>query len=115
MRIQRSPFLCGPIAVLNAARALGVRLREREVRAHSGTTKKEGTNQFGVLSALDKLGFEFLEMNGTKQGAFHHLRDRIAEGWVGVLCVEEGNHWVAAIGVVGDRIVTFDSWNSAKK
>jgi len=114
MRIQRTAFSCGPLAILNAASALGVRLTEREIRLHTGTTKKEGTNSFGMLSALERLGFEFRQTNDHKHAAFHTLLESIVEGYVGVLCVEEGNHWIAAVGVVGSRIVTFDSWNSAK-
>ena len=112
MRLQRAPFLCGPLAILNGARALGIRLTEREIRLHTGTTKKDGTNAFGMLSALERLGLEFRGMNGTKATAFDHLLESIIEGYVGALCVEEGNHWIAAIGAVGNRIVTFDSWNS---
>jgi ABC-type bacteriocin/lantibiotic exporter with double-glycine peptidase domain len=113
MKIQRAPFLCGPLAVVNAARALGVHLTEREVRAHTGTTKKEGTNQWGILSALEKLGFRFIEVKADKLAAFELLRREIDDGAAAILSVEDGGHWAAAIGVIGQRIVTFDSWNSA--
>lgn len=113
MRLQRAGHLCGPLAILNAARALGVRLTEREIRLHTGTTKKEGTNQWGILSALEKLGFEFEEIKTDKWTAFNSLRGMLMNGYAGVLSVEDGRHWAAAIGVIGPRIITFDSWNSA--
>jgi ABC-type bacteriocin/lantibiotic exporter with double-glycine peptidase domain len=92
---------------------LGVKLTEREIRAHTGTTKKEGTNQWGLLSALEKLGFEFEEMKAYKSTAFDALRGLLNDGYAAVLSVESGRHWAAAIGVIGQRVVTFDSWHSA--
>ncbi len=114
MRLQRAPFLCGPLAVLNAARALGVHLTEREIRLHTGTTKKDGTNQYGILSALEKLGFTFQEVKAhDKDIAFNNLYGFLKSGFACILSVEDGQHWAAAIGVIGQRIVTFDSWASA--
>jgi len=113
MRLQRSTFVCGPLSVLNAARALGVRLTEREIRLHTGTTKKDGTNEHGIKSALERLGFTFTEIRATKDLAFDMLYQALVDGAVGSLSVEEGRHWIAAIGIAGPRIVTFDSWNSA--
>lgn len=114
MKLQRAPYLCGPLSVVNAARALGVRLTEREVRVHTGTTKKDGTNQYGIQSALEKLGFTFNEIKSRdREIAFNDLYGFLKSGYAVILSVEDCRHWAAAIGVIGQRVVTFDSWNSA--
>jgi ABC-type bacteriocin/lantibiotic exporter with double-glycine peptidase domain len=98
---------------VNAARALGIKLTEREVRAHTGTTKKDGTNEHGIKSALERLGFSFHEIRAQKGVAFDVLFRALTDGSVGILSVEEGRHWAAAIGIIGERVITFDSWTSA--
>jgi ABC-type bacteriocin/lantibiotic exporter with double-glycine peptidase domain len=112
MRFQRDGHSCGVLAILNAAKAIGVRLSEREIRKHSGTTT-DGTTQHGILNALERLGLKGTEIKQTdKDEAFASVIDAVDEGKAVILAVEEDQHWVAGIGTCGKRLVTFDSWNS---
>jgi ABC-type bacteriocin/lantibiotic exporter with double-glycine peptidase domain len=113
MKLQRSRYTCGILAVVNAARALGVKVSERSVRAHSGTTKKDGTTEHGIKNALERLGFTPEDLRAPKDEAHEALLHHLREGAAVILSVEEGRHWATAIGAIGVRIVTFDSWNAA--
>lgn len=112
MKIQRTPYTCGPVSIVNALRVHGKKISERVVRAHTGTTKKDGTTEHGIMNALERLGCSpefFLE---TKAMAFDVLHSHVTDGNPVILSVEEGRHWATAIGVVGDRVVVFDSWKA---
>lgn len=112
MKFQRDNHSCGVFAIVNAARAMGVRLREAEVRKHTSTTA-DGTTQHGILNALERLGFTGTEIKQTnKEEAFADVEVAIAEGKAVILAVEEDRHWIAVVGALGKRLVTFDSWNS---
>lgn len=113
MKLQRSANTCGPLAIVNGARALGVKLTERSVRAHTGTTKA-GTTEHGILNALERLGFEYTRHAFVlnEDGWYEQLLKIVADGHPVILSVEGDNHWIAAFGVLGDRVVTFDSWNA---
>jgi ABC-type bacteriocin/lantibiotic exporter with double-glycine peptidase domain len=112
MKFQRDNHSCGVLAILNAAKAIGVRLSEREIRKHSGTTA-DGTTQHGILNALERLGLKGTEIKQSKKDeAFADVGVAVSEGKAVILAVEEDQHWVAVIGACGKRLITFDSWNS---
>lgn len=112
MKFQRDTHSCGVFAIINAAKAIGVRLSEREIRKHSGTTN-DGTTQHGILNALERLGLKGTEIKlSDKDEAHTAVIDAVDEGKAVILAVEEDQHWVAGIGSCGQRLVTFDSWNS---
>lgn len=111
MKLQRSKVTCGPLAIVNAARALGIKLTERRVRAHTGTTKKDGTLEHGMKNALERLGLYGGEMDLMSDDSFDALYAAV-QGCPVILCVDNLSHWVVAIGVAGPRIITFDSENT---
>lgn len=113
MKFQRDRYSCGVLAIVNGARALGVRLSERGVRAHTGTTK-DGTTQHGILNALERLGFsKSVEFSiADKDTAFLQVLTSVEAGEPVILSVEEDRHWVVVFGALGKRVLTFDSWNS---
>lgn len=112
MKLQRTPYSCGPVSIVNALRARGKKVSERVVRAHTGTTKKDGTTEHGIKNALERLGCTPQDFRASKTAAFNVLRSYVVDGCPVILSVEEGRHWVTAIGVVGKRVLIFDSWKS---
>jgi ABC-type bacteriocin/lantibiotic exporter with double-glycine peptidase domain len=115
MRFQRTTFTCGPAAIVNALRSLGVRVSERRVRAHSATTEEHGTNAHGLRSALERLGFNGVELLGEKEGpAWQQLTDALLSGFPTILLVDRWQHWITAIGSIGDNVIVFDSKRTKK-
>lgn len=110
MRFQRDDFSCGPGAIVNAARALGVRISELLVQELAGTTH-DGTDEFGMQRALRRLGYEVEEVNTLDSGeAWDWLCAQIRDGRTAILCVENYTHWATVVGVLGDeRVIYVDS------
>jgi ABC-type bacteriocin/lantibiotic exporter with double-glycine peptidase domain len=106
VKLQKHAWTCGPYAILNAARAIGVRLTEAEIRKHTDTTPEDGTNEHGIKNALERLGFESASFTMGQDRAFEQL----FQGHPVIISVEDGKHWIAVIGTVGKRVLTFDSW-----
>jgi ABC-type bacteriocin/lantibiotic exporter with double-glycine peptidase domain len=115
VKFQRDPYSCGVFAILNALRALGHNLSEKRIRAHTGTTKADGTAEHGIKQALERLSFDYEEVNETD---FSMASERIVEameaGHAAILLVQSGQHWAAAIGSNGWHLVIFDSQRTKK-
>jgi ABC-type bacteriocin/lantibiotic exporter with double-glycine peptidase domain len=105
VKLQKSPNDCGPCAILNGARALGIHLIEAQIRKHTDTTD-QGTTEHGIKNALERLGFESESFELPPDEAWEKLFEKNPV----ILAVEDGRHWVATIGVMGKRVVVFDSW-----
>jgi ABC-type bacteriocin/lantibiotic exporter with double-glycine peptidase domain len=105
MKLQKEPYDCGVYAILNGARALGRSIPVSKIRKHADTDAS-GTNEHGIMNALEKLGFTHEEFRLPKVPAFAQL----FSGYPVILNVEDENHWVTLIGTMGKRVVIFDSW-----
>ncbi len=112
MKIQRDKYSCGPVAIVNALRALGIKVPERRVRAHTASKKGQGTTEHGIRNALERLDFTTVEMtlDSSTELDFQHLYAQVSFGNPVLLHVD-GDHWIAAIGVMGPLIIVFDSEN----
>ncbi len=99
------------MAVLNALRALGVKATEKRVRAHTATVKGLGTSEHGIRNALERLGCNTEELSlADKDLAFETVHSNALEGVPSLLHVDQ-DHWVTVIGVIGNRVIVFDSEN----
>lgn len=105
MKLQKQPTTCGPYAILNGARALGVTLTEAQIRKHTDTTE-QGTTEHGIKNALERLGFESESFELPRDEAWAKL----FEGHPVILAVEDDRHWVVTIGTLDKRVIVFDSW-----
>lgn len=119
MKIQRRSWDCGPICIINALKAIGVNVTEKQVHAYSGTTKKDGTNQFGILSALAGLNVPakeyFLDPEEENNRIFNDfLQENLMAGHPIIIDFYNGAHWVALVGTIGDRVIVWDSDFSKK-
>jgi hypothetical protein len=95
---------------MNALRAHGVKVSEKRIMAHTSTTRAEGTSEHGVLNGIERLNFWWDEIKvDDQEEAWTALTESISEGNPVILCVDNANHWITAIGQIGDSIVVFDS------
>ena len=122
MRLQSHPNLCGPAAVANALRARGKAATEDKVLAAikkamgatEGHPEQDGTSALSIQRALEAVGMvgdPWTLADGPASWAF--LRENLLWGRPVFLAVDyEGDraeHWVVAIGVLGDRVLVADS------
>jgi ABC-type bacteriocin/lantibiotic exporter with double-glycine peptidase domain len=112
VQFQRNGSYCGPASVQNVAAALGRRHSQQAVAALAGTTDAEGTSEEGVLRALVALGYHPDEFTADSEAAaFGWLWNSLTLGRPVILCTERWLHWVAAVGVCGQRVVISDPAN----
>ncbi len=109
MRYQTKEWYCGPAAVQSCLAILGERISQDTLAAAGGTTEEHGTDEDGVKRMVLSLGrgcdqFE----SDTAAAAYGWLWLNCSLGRPAVLCVDQWSHWVAAIGLIGSRIVLFD-------
>lgn len=105
---------CGPLAAIKALKCYGVRCNPQKMAELCGTTKK-GTDdwqlQEGIVSfpaIFGILGFNTSEweiQNGNL--AFGRLLQALEKRPV-LLCMDYSEHWVAAIGKLGKKVIIFD-------
>lgn len=113
MKRQKSPWSCGAAVVRNALRVFSIRVSETEVRKCAGTSKKMGTNEQGIISAIRNWGFKATEHRfDSKAEAWDWLHQTLQEGHPVILAVENWEHWVTAIGSLGPTgVAVFDPAN----
>lgn len=112
MRLQRDAYSCGAIALVNALGAMGKRVSERDARKYSGTTEK-GVTQHGLLQAIEAFGFHHSTVEAAFDEAYGRVHAHLAAGSTAILETEDSNHWEAAVGVLGSRVVVLDGQRSA--
>lgn len=96
MKYQVTATSCGANALCNAIRFLGGEADEVKVMALAGTSW-DGTSEKGVRRAAKALGYRVDVI--TRPGLFWQP---------GVVCVDGGEHWIAAARLVGGLVVIVD-------
>lgn len=117
MRMQDSQANCGPFALKNALEALGVQRSAEELEKACGTSATNGTPTRGILRAATKIeGCNPVVLRESKSDvALLKLEHALRRGRPVVIawCSETpGDHWVAVVGVLGERFLVADSANS---
>ena len=112
MRTQHTAYDCAVLAIKGAAEALGLDITEKSIRPHVGLTKKDGVSHFGVRQGLERIGLIGEELIVAKDNAFESLHEALERGCPIILSVEREAHWAIAFGLIGEGIITFDSWKS---
>ena len=111
MRYQIDAWSCGPGALTNIFRAQGYKIDQRRIKRLAGTTKM-GTSPEGLISAVRSLGFVAVEYTSLeRKHAWRWLLGTLASGMGVILCIDEWSHWVACIGLLGDRVIITDPAN----
>ena len=110
---QKRVWSCGAAVVRNVFRIYGVRVAEHEIWPHSETTKEFGTSEHGILNALKVWEFSPRQHKfSDKEKAWEWLHGTLSLGYPVILAVENWEHWVLAIGSLGDLgVAIFDSSN----
>jgi len=107
---QERAWSCGPGALVNALAILGLDISEREVRAMADTSFVDGTDEHGLLDAIESLGFtaEVIWTSG-RAGAWSRLVSHLQMGHPALLCVDQWDHWVAITGTDdGETVMMID-------
>jgi len=108
-RFQKEDFSCGPAAIVNALRALGIKLSERDVIFLAGTTD-QGTDEDGIMRALASLGYQVVVLDTyDSTEAWEWLRSELMLVRPVILCVENFGHWTSVVSIFGERVIYVDS------
>ena len=111
MNLQETPFTCGPASLCNAVKALGATpIPEKTVAELCGTTPR-GTNATQLLRGARKLGLRPESFKRySPESAYRALSGALLQGLPVVCSVDQDDHWVTAIGLLGsDRVLVADS------
>jgi len=117
MKLQDDNYSCGPCAIHNALKALGRDIPVDEIEDLAGTTQRDGTDEWDIKAALNALGFdaEVIDVDDDDRFWFQIL---LAVGGDDghadpvIINTDSEEHWVAAVGMFGERLIVFDSDNT---
>ena len=108
MEPQQRRFSCGPSAVRAALYVLGHTISESSLRHWAGTTP-EGTDERGVMRAIHHYGHKTREYQEESiKVSWNWLKTTLSRGRPVLLCVDDWDHWVAAVGRFGGKVMIFD-------
>lgn len=112
--MQDSQANCGPFALKNALTAIGIDRSAEELEKACGTTATNGTPTKGIIRAASKIEgcIPVLLREKRTDIALMRLAEALRRGRPVVIswCTDTpGDHWVAAVGVLGDRYLIADS------
>jgi len=103
MKSQHKPWSCGTAAVRNILRIFGVKVSETSLWASAKLTKQFGTSEHGIMDALRDNDLVAVEHHfSDKNEAWRWLHGALSEGKPVILAVECWEHWVIAIGSLGN-------------
>lgn len=113
VRYQKTSYSCGATAVMNALRSLGKRVSERRISSLAGTEPEKGTTEDGVLVSIRELGFVAMRYEtDDKVAAWAWMSESLKSSRPIILCISNWQHWVTAIGMLGDRVIIVDPTNA---
>jgi ABC-type bacteriocin/lantibiotic exporter with double-glycine peptidase domain len=103
MRMQDTAANCGPASLSNALAAVGIVRSQAECEHLCKTTGTDGTSAKNIIKAIKALDPEAgAVIKEKRQGiALLLLAHWLTEGHPVILCVDNGSHWVAAVGMLG--------------
>lgn len=115
MRYQARPWSCGPAALVNAFRAIGLKYSESRLRSIAGSSQEHGTDEKQLIMTIRMIGMSVVEHSGSdKNAAWAFIRSSIMDGRPCLICIDRWQHWVSIIGMIGNRVIVCDSSNSAR-
>lgn len=114
MRMQSSQSTCGPTALHNSLLALGIQRGLDELEIMCGCTATDGTSTKKLMRAAAKIeGCRPVLIRDRKPDiAALRLRFALQSGRPVVLVWGDGSHWVAAVGMLGEKVLVADSAES---
>ena len=114
MKLQERLFSCGPAAMRAALYVLGhKKISEATLRRRAGTTP-EGTNEIGLMRAIRSYNHKPKEyQSSARTSSWAWVRNCLKKGKPVLLCIEQWEHWVAAVGLIGGDVLVFDPDSSS--
>lgn len=114
MRMQDCEANCGPYALKNALAALGIERTAGEMEAACKTSATKGTPLRNIFRAAEQIeGCTPMRIREKRRDvAMLKLRSALLDGHAVVIswCTNEpGDHWVAAVGLLGGRYLIADA------
>lgn len=108
--MQDTAANCGPASLSNALAAQGIARTQDECAAMCKTTATDGTPPKRLLAAIMAVGRKGVVIKERRADvAITFLAHWLDRGRPVILCVDQGQHWVAAVGMLGERILVADS------
>lgn len=115
MELQERLYSCGPAAVRAILYILGHNATEAAIRKRSGTTP-EGTDEKGIIRAIHHYGHKTKEYQSeTRKVSWGWLKTELGRGHPVLLCANNWGHWLAAVGLLGGKVIIFDPDSSPGK
>ena len=109
MRYQSRKSSCGPASLANALEALGIERTEDEL----GTLSKQdanGTSSINLRKAAEAIGVEVVSIiEQREESAGWALSAFLRSGHSAVIVVDSDTHWIAVVGMLGDRFIVADA------
>src|SRR5690349_7444667 len=109
MRFQSTEASCGPAALRNALRSRGIERTEDELAQLCGFSPSNGTPATNMVKALKLVAADTPTLQpvvfreSRADVALLKLKDACRSGFVVILCVDNGGHWVVFFGLLGER------------
>ena len=115
--MQDSQANCGPYALRNGLQALGIERNANELESACRTSATNGTPTRNIIAAANKIdGCRPLKLFEKRRDiALMRLAEALRRGRPVLLSWRSetpGDHWVVAVGVLGDRYLVADSAES---
>lgn len=108
--MQDTAANCGPASLANALSAMGVTKSQDECSLLCKTSATDGTPPKRLLAAIKGLGMRGVVIKEKRAPVGLLMLDHwLQRGRASILCVDNDTHWVAAIGLLNDRILVADS------
>lgn len=109
---QRAAY-CGPCSLSYCLSVLGIEADQNEVAKKAGTSWRYGTSEEQLMLAARQLGATAKKLRFKEKGDAPtfaaRLREHLAQGLPAIVCIMDGDHWVAVVGLdERDRIIVAD-------
>lgn len=111
MRPQRTGYWCGVASIANALEVLGIRRTQREIAKLCDVTPETGTDEVEMKRALLANGVAVDEWYGDKfaeEQSWAWVKSHLLNAGPVVLCVDDEDHWVTAVGLCAGMVIVFD-------
>jgi hypothetical protein len=107
---QPNSWQCGPFALKHGLLAHGVFVHEEDITKIAGTTESDGTDDRQLARAAKAFGgvIECRRFR-TAFGARRALARLLAAQVPVLLCVDQWDHWVTAVGADAEHVAVLDS------
>lgn len=109
MRMQDTAANCGPASLSNALKAVGIDKSQADCELMCKTTATDGTGVKGLVRGIHVAGRNPVTLKATNRDhARLRLESELRLGHPVILSVDNGSHWVAAIGLLGRQFLIAD-------